>query len=227
MRMCLAVEAEHFLEVLDVLNELGGIEDHELIGMGAGALLPAMIRAHGGLARLRRYVLKEREKLREYFSVRNTLNLEGMVRSLLATLMKRVASKPVSKLKEHIREVLKGVTVENVHVLAFDITTGEEKELVTNRENCFDVLAAAISFPPLYEPVKIGDSLFCSLAYMTGIPGKGDFDFLVMSSYKEENDLPRSAIAIMERADRLRTKSIMDRRLSLYKRVIVLGEENP
>gem|GEM_PF-2035069 len=223
MRICLVVDVEHALKALDFLNDLKKPEEHRLIGAGFGALILAMVKAHGSLAQARRYVIKEKAKLHEYFSMRNTLTLEGVVKSLLATLMKRVATKPASKLREHVKEVLKGVPVEGINVLVFDILKGEEKELTTTKENVLDVLAAALSFPPVYEPVKIKDSLYCNLTYMTGVPESAHCDLLALGVCEEQDDVPKTAVSIMEKADRLRTSAIMKKRLILHEKVVKLG----
>jgi len=222
VRICLVVDVEHALKTLDFLNGLEDFEEHRLIGAGFGALILAMVKAHGSLARARRHVIKEKEKLHEYFSMRETFTLEGVVKSILATLMKRVATKSASKLREHVKEVLKGVPVEGINVLVFDILAGEEKELTTNEENAFDVLAAALSFPPVYEPVKIEDSLYCNLTYMTGVPKSTSCDLLALGVCEEEDDTPKTAVSIMERADKLRTSAIMKKRLILHEKVVKL-----
>lgn len=222
MKICLVVDVEHSLKTLDFLNDLEDLEEHQLVGAGFGALILAMIKAHGGLAQARRYVIKEREKLNEYFSMKESLTLEYVVRSILASLMKRVATKSASQLKEYVKETLRGVPVEGINVLLFDILIGKEKELTTTKKNVFDVLAAALSFPPMYEPVRIEDSLYCNLIYMTGVPESASCDLLALGLCKKENDIPKTAVSIMERVDKLRTSAIMKKRLTLHEKVVTL-----
>jgi len=219
MKVMISIDPEVALTAMDVIHEMNSNgEKLELVGAGFGSLLVAMIATHGNLAKARRIFLTNRKKILEFF--RWDLGLESLLKTMIASLMKKVSIVPFSRLKETVETLLGDGNLKGVEVMAFDLTRNTELHLKLG-EHDINILCGSLARPPLFEPVPFEEGLLCDLSYMVGIPEPGSFDLLIYGLKKPElNNKNAKALDFMEHGDRLRTFEISRRRLEKYPEVV-------